>query len=118
MRNTYIEPRDYEYDEMVKEVSHGYLLKGAMGGQADANGEFMFGAQEAYIIEKGEVGDLLRGVTISGQAFETLSSVDAIGKDFSFEIGSGYCGKWQMAKVDGGGPHLRCQTIVGGAIPS
>ncbi len=118
MRNTYIKPGDYRHDEMVKEVHHGYLLKGALGGQADANGEFMFGAQEAYLIENGEIGNLLRGVTISGQAFDTLSSVDAVGKDFGFEIGSGYCGKWQMAKVDGGGPHLRCETIVGGVTPS
>lgn len=114
MRNTYIEPGDYEDDEIIKEVKHGYLLKGARNGQADANGEFMFGAQEAYRIENGEVKDILRGVTISGNAFDVLKSVDVIGKNFRFDIGSGYCGKWQPAKVDGGGAHLRCTAIVGG----
>ena len=114
MRNTYIEPGDYDDEEIIKEVKHGYLLKGARNGQADANGEFMFGAQEAYRIEKGEVRDILRGVTMSGNAFDALKSVDAIGKDFRFDIGSGYCGKWQPAKVDGGGAHLRCTAIVGG----
>ena len=116
MRNTYIEPRDYSTSELIRDVKHGYLMKGARGGQADANAEFMFGAQEAYVIENGELGPMLRGATISGQAFETLKSVDAVGKDFQFDIGAGYCGKWQMAKVDGGGPHIRCKAIVGGVV--
>jgi len=112
MRNTYIEPSDYELDEMIKEVNHGYLLKGPKSGQADANGEFMFGAQEAYLLKKGEVNDLLKGVTVSGSAFDVLQTVDALSRDFSYDIGSGYCGKRQLAKVDGGGPHLRLRHMV------
>ncbi|HEY4699338.1 MAG TPA: TldD/PmbA family protein [Nitrososphaerales archaeon] len=114
MRNTYIEPGDYSFDEMVKEVKHGYLLKGPRSGQADANGEFMFGAQEAYIIDNGVVNDLLRGVTITGRALDVLQTVDALGKEFAYDIGAGYCGKGQMAKVDGGGPYLRCSALIGG----
>ncbi|MFQ6134797.1 MAG: TldD/PmbA family protein [Nitrososphaerales archaeon] len=114
MRNTYIEPGDYELEEMIDEVDHGYLLKGPRSGQADANGEFMFGAQEAYLIEKGEVRDLLRGVTVSGRALDVLQTVDALGRKFSYEIGTGYCGKRQLAKVDGGGPYLRCVALIGG----
>lgn len=114
MRNTYIEPGDCSFEELLEGVDHGYLLKGARNGQADANAEFMFGAQEAYLIEKGEVKEMLRGVAVSGQGFEVLSSVDALGKEFDFDIGAGYCGKWQPAKVDGGGPLLRCKAIIGG----
>ncbi|MBE0430444.1 MAG: TldD/PmbA family protein [Dehalococcoidia bacterium] len=114
MRNTYIEPGDKTLEEMVSEVQHGYLLKGARGGQADANAEFMFSVQEAYRIKDGKIGELLRGVAVSGQAFEVLQSVDAVGKEFRFDIGAGYCGKGQPAKVDGGGPYLRCKAIIGG----
>ncbi len=114
MRNTYIEPGEYGEDEIIKEIKHGYFLKGARNGQADANGEFMFAAQEAYRIEEGEIKDILRGVTISGNAFDVLKSVDAISKNFKFDMGAGYCGKWQLAKVDGGGANLRCKAIVGG----
>ncbi len=114
MRNTYIEPRDYSYDEMIKETKHGYLIKGARNGQADANGEFMFGSQEAYLIENGEIKQLLKGASISGRAFDVLMSVDAVGKDFKYDIGTGYCGKSQPMKVDGGGPHIRCTAIIGG----
>jgi TldD protein len=114
MRNTYIEPGDRTLEEMISEVKHGYLLMGARGGQADANAEFMFSVQEAYRITDGKIGELLRGVAISGQAFEVLQSVDAVGKEFRFDMGAGYCGKGQMAKVDGGGPHVRCRAIIGG----
>lgn len=114
MRNTFIEPGSYSYDEIIKETKHGYLLKGARNGQADANGEFMFGSQEAYQIENGEIKQLLRGASISGRALDVLMTIDAVGKDFEYDIGTGYCGKYQPMKVDGGGPHIRCMAIVGG----
>ena len=41
-------------------------------------------------------------------------TVDAVGKDFEYDIGTGYCMKYQPIKVDGGGPHIRCIAIVGG----
>ncbi|HUG96007.1 MAG TPA: TldD/PmbA family protein, partial [Nitrososphaera sp.] len=55
MRNTYIEPGADRLADMIKETKHGYVVKGARNGQADANGEFMFGAEEVYLVEKGEV---------------------------------------------------------------
>jgi TldD protein len=114
MRNTYIEPRSDRLDDIVKETKHGYLVKGARNGQADANGEFMFGAQEAYLIENGEMRELVRGASISGNAFDVLQSIDMVGNKFEYDIGTGYCGKYQPAKVDGGGPHVRCTAIIGG----
>lgn len=114
MRNTGIEPGNSSLESMIAEIKHGYLLKKAGGGQADANAEFMFKVQEAYRIEDGKVGELLRDATISGQAFDVLLSVDALSQDFKWDMGSGFCGKGQPAKVDGGGPYLRCQAIVGG----
>lgn len=114
MRNTFIEPRSDKLDEMIKETRHGFLVKGARNGQADANGEFMFGAEEAYLVENGEIKTLMRGASISGNAFEVLQSVDMVGNRFQYDIGTGYCGKYQPAKVDGGGPHIRCSAVVGG----
>jgi len=114
MRNTYIEPGDKSLEEMISEVQEGYLLKGARGGQADANAEFMFSVQEAYRIENGKLGELLRGAAISGQAFDVLQSVDAVSTEFRFDLGAGYCGKLQPAKVDAGGAYLRCKAIIGG----
>ncbi len=114
MRNTFIEPGTDKLEDMIKDTKHGYVVKGAKNGQADANGEFMFGAEEVYLIENGEVKELMRGASISGNAFEVLRSVDLVGDEFHYDIGTGYCGKYQPAKVDGGGPHIRCIAVIGG----
>ena len=114
MRNTFVEPGDWKFEEIVRETKEGYLLRGALNGEADANAEFMFAIQEAQEIKNGELGKLYRGVTIRGNAFAALATVDAITKDFEWEMGFGYCGKGQLAKVDGGGGYLRCITLLGG----
>jgi TldD protein len=115
MRNTYIEPGTTTFDELVGGVGNGYYLRGlGMSGQADSNAEFMFGVREARRIVDGKVGELVRGVTISGNAFDVMKSVDAVGDDFRWEHGAGACGKGQAAKVDLGGPHVRCTLTIGG----
>ncbi len=114
MRNTYVEPGEATLEEMIAGVADGFLLEGPQGGQADATGEFMFGVQEARRIRGGHVGELVRGVTISGIAFDVLRTVDSISREFRWDLGSGYCGKIQPAKVDAGGPWLRCQAVLGG----
>jgi TldD protein len=115
MTNTFIMPGESDLKEMISGIDEGFLLIDlAHGGQADSSAEFMFGVSEAYRIEKGNLKGLVKGVTISGQAFDVLMSVDAVSSDFQIDTGAGHCGKWQPAKVDGGGPYLRCQVTVGG----
>jgi TldD protein len=93
MRNTYIETGDHTLEELAEDIKEGFFLKGGLAGQADFNGEFMFGTQEAIKIKNGEFAESLRGVTISGNAFEVLKNVDAVGKDFAMR--TGLCGKEQ-----------------------
>ena len=87
---------------------------GAGSGQADANGEFMFGTGYVYRISNGKKVELLREATLSGIAFDVLRTVDAVSKEFRWDLGTGYCGKGQAAKVDAGGPYIRCKITVGG----
>jgi TldD protein len=114
MRNTYIEPGTWDEDEIIEETIHGFFLKGARTGQADVNAEFVFQVKEAYEVHHGEIGQLLRSVTLMGNAFDVLKTVDAVGKTFALDMGFGVCMKGQLASVDGGGPHLRCSLLVGG----
>jgi len=114
MRNTYIEPGDWKLDEIIADTKEGYLLMGALNGEADSNAEFMFAVQEAREVKDGELGKTYRGVVISGNAFEVLSTVDAISDDFEWDMGFGHCGKGQLAKVDGGGGYVRCKALLGG----
>ena len=99
---------------MIADHADGYLLEGPRNGQADANGEFMFGVERAWRIKNGKLGELVRGVNISGIAFDVLQTVDAVGREFRWDLGAGYCGKGQPAKVDAGGPYVRCQALLGG----
>jgi TldD protein len=115
MRNTYLEPGTSTLEEMIAGTADGYLLDGPRNGQADATGEFMFGVQEARRIRNGKLEELVKGVTITGIAFEVMKTVDAVSNTFRWDLGSGYCGKGQPAKVDAGGPYIRCQALLGGA---
>ncbi len=116
MRTTYIEPGDWDPDEIIADTKEGLLLSEAGGGQADSNAEFMFQVREAYQVKNGEVGELLRGVSMTGNAIDVLKTVDAVGKDLTFDMGYGHCGKGQLMKVDGGGGTIRCQVLVGGRV--
>ena len=114
MRNTFMEPKDHSFQELIEEVKFGYYLKAFRGGQANLDGTFQVGVQEAYEIVKGEVGDPVRNVSISGNTLETLFKVDAVGKDF--ELWPGRCGKGQEAFGCDGGPHIRVkEVLVGGS---
>ncbi len=114
MRNTYIRPGESSLEELIATTEDGYLLDGPRNGQADATGEFMFGVQKAHRIKKGKLGELVRGVTLTGKAFDVLQTVDGVTREFQWDLGSGHCGKGQPAKVDAGGPYIRCQAVLGG----
>ena len=113
MRNTFLEPKDHSFEELIEGIKFGYYFKSFRGGQANLDGTFQVGIQEGYEIVKGEVGDPVRNASISGNTLETLYKVDAVGKDF--ELWPGRCGKGQTAFVCDGGPHIRVKgVLVGG----
>lgn len=114
MRNTYVEPGKDRLEDMIAGIEEGYFIDGPEGGQADATADFMFGASRVHRIRGGKIAELVQKVTVSGNAFEALSSVDAVSRDFAWDLGSGHCGKGQPAKVDAGGPYLRLKLLVGG----
>jgi TldD protein len=114
MRNTYMQPKDQSLDELLEGIKFGYYFKSFRGGQANLDGTFQVGIQEAYEIVKGKLGEPVRNASISGNTLETLFKVDAAGKDF--ELWPGRCGKGQTAFVCDGGPHIRVkEVLVGGS---
>jgi predicted Zn-dependent protease len=56
MRNTFMAPRDYSLEELVEGIRAGYYFKSFRGGQANIDGTFQVGIQEAYEIVNGEIG--------------------------------------------------------------
>jgi len=114
MRNTFMAPRDHSLEELVEGIRAGYYFKSFRGGQANIDGTFQVGIQEAYEIVNGEIGGPIRNASISGNTLETLFKVDAAGKDF--ELWPGRCGKGQTAFICDGGPHIRLKEVtVGGS---
>ncbi|MBE6497660.1 MAG: TldD/PmbA family protein [Methanobrevibacter sp.] len=115
MSNTYLQPGDNSFEELLEDIPNGIYLKGSRGGQVDTGkGIFQFNAAEGYMIENGELKTPLRDVSLSGNILETLKNIDAIGNDFRLSVG--FCGKdGQTAPVGDGGPHTRIlNALVGG----
>lgn len=117
MTNTYIEPRDWTVDEMIKEIDHGYYVKGSRGGMTNLD-MFTFSAGEACKIENGELKEKVRDLTLTGNVFETMKSIDAIGNDLKMfgKGGRGGCGKSGQfpMPVGLGGPHIRIRNVIVG----
>jgi len=115
MSNTYIDMGDASFKEMLEGIKLGVYAKDSRGGQVNTSqGLFQFNAQEAYLIENGEITKPLRDVSLSGKTLDILKQIDLVGKDLSLGH-PGICGKGQSAPVGDGGPHIRIsKCIVGG----
>lgn len=115
MSNTFLQPGENTFEELIEDIPDGIYLKGSRGGQVDTGkGIFQFNAAEGYLIKDGAIETPLRDVSLSGNILETLKNIDAIGNDFKLSVG--FCGKdGQTAPVGDGGPHTRIvNALVGG----
>jgi len=115
MTNTYIEPRDASFEELVSKIKEGVYVKNWYGGMTSME-MFTFSAGQAYMIRNGKIEELLRPVVLSGNVFTTLENIDAIGNDLDMNEGGG-CGKGgQMPlPVSNGSPHIRIsKCLLGG----
>ena len=119
MTNTYIAPGNTDPLEIIRSVNKGLFVKKMGGGQVNTvTGEFVFEVSEGYIIEKGRVSEPVRGVTLIGNGPEVLKSIDMVGSDIGFSIGT--CGKdSQGVPVADAMPTIRIPDIVvGGQVGS
>jgi len=115
MTNTYIEPGEASFDDIIADIKEGVYAKNWFGGTT-AMEMFTFSAGEAYMIRNGKVAEALRPVVLSGNVFTTLNNIDAIGNDLEMNQGGG-CGKGMQMPlpVSNGSPHIRIlKCLVGG----
>jgi TldD protein len=115
MTNTYIEPGSASFDEIISDIKEGVYAKNIYGGTTSME-MFTFSAGEAYMIRNGKVAETLRPVVLTGNVFETLKNIDAIGNDLDMNQGGG-CGKGGQSPlpVSTGSPHIRIQhCLIGG----
>lgn len=113
MANTFVEPGDLSFEELMEGVAFGVYLKNFMEWNIDDrryNQRYV--GLEAYRIEDGELRGRLRNPVLEMTTPGLWSAVDAVGKDLTFN--AAYCGKgdpMQAIPVWTGGPHLRLRGI-------
>ena len=119
--NLFMERGNCTLQELIEGIDDGlYILgRGAGGGEVDVGqGAFTFKVGPSYIIMNGEVGEMVRGVSISGTILDTLKGVEGVGKETEIRTSVfGGCGKsGQSVHVGIGGPHVKIsEMLVGGS---
>jgi TldD protein len=101
-------------DDLMEDISYGIYACGSRGGQVDTGkGSFQFAAQEAWLIENGELTTPLKDVSVSGMTLEILQNVNGLTRDAKLAA-PGFCGKGQTVPVGDGGPIMRIsEALVG-----
>jgi TldD protein len=118
MANTFVQPGDLSFDELIEGVRFGVYIKDFMEWNIDDrryNQRYV--GLEAYRIEDGELRGRIRNPILEITTPGLWSTVDAVGKDLEFSAAS--CGKgdpMQGIPVWTGGPHLRLRNVrLGGS---
>jgi TldD protein len=115
MTNTFIEPADCKFTDMIADIKEGVYAKSWYGGTTSME-MFTFSSGETYMIRNGKIAEMVRPIVLTGNVFKTLMNIDAIGNDLDMNQGGG-CGKGGQSPlpVSNGSPHIRIQhCLVGG----
>jgi TldD protein len=115
MGNIFIEPGAHSFEDLLKMLGDGLYVLDAKGGST-AGENFSFGAQFAYLVKDGKKAEMVRDINISGNLYQTLKDISAVGNELVLEK-TGGCGKGQLnIRSSLGGPHILIKNLVVGGI--
>ncbi|MGI6567852.1 MAG: TldD/PmbA family protein [Limnochordia bacterium] len=116
MTNTLILAGQDDPQDIIRDTERGLFVARMGGGQVNtANGDFVFEVSDGYLISGGEIGEPVRGATLTGNGPKALALIDRVGGDLGFAIG--LCGKdGQGAPVSDAQPTIRIPELVVGGI--
>ncbi len=115
MSNTMIASGTEDPQMILNSVENGLLVKRMGGGQVNpVTSDFVFEVEEGYLIENGKIKTLVRGASLLGNGPEVLKSIDLVGNDLGWGVGT--CGKeGQGVPVSDAQPTLRIpKLLIGG----
>ncbi|MBN2308180.1 MAG: TldD/PmbA family protein [Candidatus Hydrogenedentes bacterium] len=115
MTNTMILPGTSDPGDILASTDTGLYVRKMGGGQVNTlNGDFVFEVSEGYLIRNGRAETPVRGATLIGNGPDVLLSIEAVGSDLGYAIGT--CGKaGQGAPVSDAQPTLRIRELtIGG----
>ena len=113
MANTFLQPRDYNEEEICEDVKHGVYMKSFTEWNIDDkrfNQRYV--GREAYLIENGELKRRIARPVIETTTPIFWSSVDAVSKKVEYDAAT--CGKGdpqQGIPVYTGGPMMRLRGV-------
>lgn len=115
MSNTYFEPGNSTFEELVSQVEDGILITGSSGGMEDPKGwgvqiQGNFGQR----IKNGKlVDEFFDGFALTGFLPDIVKNISGISKDFEIE-GGGRCGKGhkEWVRVSEGGPYMLIDEVI------
>ena len=113
MANTYLEPGDWRFEELLEEARNGIYIRTYMEWNIDDVrwGQRYIGL-EAYLVEKGELGRPVRNPVIEFTTKEFYSSIRAKSRNLRFY--AAFCGKgepMQGIPVWLGGPEVLLEPM-------
>ncbi len=115
---TYLEPEDWNIEEIIEDTKNGILCEDFQYGYTDpTTGNFQFKCKFSYKIINGEKKEIMRDVALSGMILEVLNKISAIGNKKTFNYSDGVCGKnGQRVRVCDGGPYIRIENVTVGGL--
>jgi TldD protein len=113
MANTYFAPGDHSFEEMLEDIKYGVYIKSFTEWNIDDKRlQSKYVGQEAYLIEKGEIKDLVTKPVLEISSIGLFKSIDAQGKNIKWQ--GAFCGKsdpGQGCPVWTGGPNIRLRSV-------
>ncbi len=91
MRNTFIEPGDDSFDDMIASIERGVYASHMGGGSVQpGTGEFNFAVTEGYYVEDGKIRHPVKAATLISTGPDVLKRISMVGSDFA--LATGMCG--------------------------
>ena len=120
MANTYFEPGDHSFEELVEDVKLGVYMRSFQEWNIDDRRyQAKYTGSEAYLIKNGEITDIMvKRPVMETTSVGMLSAVDAVSKNLVFDF-PGTCGKsdpMQGIPVYAGGGEIRFRGIRLGGV--
>jgi PmbA protein len=88
-----VEKGERELNEMIADLNNGILiteLQGLHSGLNSVSGDFSLAAL-GFLIEDGKISRPVEQITVAGNYFEMLKSIEETGSDLKFGLPGGSC---------------------------
>ena len=101
MANLNLEPGEASLDELVAQVEHGVLMETNTSWSIDdSRNKFQFGCERARVIERGELGHVVKNPNYRGVSADFWRSLARVGNADTLRVlGTPYCGKGEPSQT-------------------